>query len=106
METDGETITNVVEQSELFSTNVVPRDRIMAIRDRILADGIPARSFAAGANALGNKSVGKNLNYADFKSNEDKWPQKDQRWLHSDIKNLAFIFNYDFFERIVKGEDE
>ncbi len=35
VEMDGTMVTNVVEQTEPFSTNVVPRDRIMAVRDRM-----------------------------------------------------------------------
>ena len=66
--------------------------------------GTPAMSFAAGANPLGNDAVSGNINYATFIAED--WPRRDRRWLHSDIKNVAFRFNWRLFKRLVEGEDQ
>ena len=88
----------------LLTTNVIPLELVAPIRARILADGIPATSFAAGANPLGNGSVSGNINYATCKSGE--WPRKDGSWRHSDIKNIAFRFNWKFFKKLVEGDSK
>lgn len=85
----------------LFTTNFVPPSAVEAVRVRILADGIPATSFAAGANSLGDKVEG-NIDYATCRSGE--WPRSKGRWLHSDIKKVAFRFNHPFFKKLVNGD--
>ncbi len=93
-----------LDEDWLFTTNAVSPAAVAPIRARILADGIPAMSFAAGANPLGSDAASGNLDYAMFKS--DTWPRKDGQWLHSDIKKVAFMFNWKFFKRLVEGENE
>ena len=88
----------------LLTTNAISLEQVAPIRARILADGIPATSFAAGANPLGNGSVSGNINYATRKSGE--WPRKDGSWRHSDIKNIAFRFNWKFFKKLVEGDSK
>ena len=91
------------DEGWLFTTNTVAPAMVAPVRARILADGIPATSFAAGANSLGNNVSG-NIDYATLKSGT--WPRRDGRWLHSDIKKVAFIFNQRFFKRIVEGDNQ
>ena len=91
------------DENWLFTTNTVAPAMVAPVRARILADGIPATSFAAGANSLGNNVSG-NIDYATLKSGT--WPRRDGRWLHSDIKKVAFIFNQRFFKRIVEGDNQ
>ena len=88
----------------LLTTNAISQSAVAPIRARILSDGIPALSFAAGANPLPGGSVSGNINYATFMVNG--WPRKSGRWLHSDIKDVAFIYNSGFFKRIVQGENQ
>lgn len=90
-------------ENGLFTTNVVPFERVAPLRVRILADGIPAMSFAAGANSLA-KTVAGNIDYVTCKSGE--WPRKDGSWRHSDIKNVAFRFNWKFFKKLVEGDSK
>ena len=81
------------------------------LKAKFLADAIPAESFAAGANAL--TAWGDSGNY-DFQSETPNgWPSQRQKkqgettidaWLHSDIKNAAFFYVYELFDKIVKGE--
>ena len=92
------------DEDWLFTTNAVSPAAVEPIRSRILSDGIPAMSFAAGANALGNNAVSGNIDYATFMPGD--WPRRDRRWLHSDIKNVAFRFNWRLFKRLVEGEDQ
>ena len=78
--------------------------------NRILAYNVPAVSSATGKRRLPANCpvVGNlNLNTTDFKSNE--WgrnhPVYTKRWLHSDVKDMAFQCVYKLFEDIVtKGE--
>ena len=91
------------DEDWLFTTNAISPESVEPIRARILADGIPATSFAAGANPIGSGAVAGNIDYETCKSGQ--WPRRDGRWLHSDIKNVAFIFNHKFFKRLVEGED-
>jgi hypothetical protein len=91
------------DENWLFTTNMVSQALVSPIRSRILADGIPATSFAAGANSLGNNVSG-NIDYATCKSGE--WPRNKGRWLHSDIKKVAFFFNHLFFKKLVNGDNQ
>ena len=86
------------DENWLFTTNSILPETVAPLRGRILADGIPALSFAAGANPLGSMVIG-NIDYGSCKSGE--WPRRDGQWLHSDIKNLAFRFNHLFFKKIL-----
>ena len=92
------------EEDWLFTTNAISPAAVAPIRSRILADGIPAISFAAGANALGGDAIIGNIDYATCKSGE--WPRARGRWLHSDIKNVAFRFVHEFFEKLVNEESQ
>jgi hypothetical protein len=68
-----------------------------AVREQVLADGIPAWSNAAGGPA-GN---GHNMN--DDKAgtyNQGTWPRSGNDWRHSDIKNIAYPFNHSVFDSI------
>ena len=76
-----------------------------ALRAQLLADAIPAESFAAGRNMTGG--VAGNYNYQGEGNMPNGWPRKDRRgdplWYHSDIKDVPFFFTYPFFIRAVKG---
>ncbi|MBQ0032833.1 MAG: alpha/beta hydrolase, partial [bacterium] len=89
----------------LHSTNAVTAAQVAEVRDRILADGIPAQTFAAGANAVDVFGDAGNYNYQS--STPNGWPRTDRLgnslWYHSDIKDVSFFFTYPFFIRVVKG---
>lgn len=90
------------DENWLFTTNMVTSAMVAPVRARILADGIPATSFAAGANFIGNNGVAGNINYGTCRSGT--WPRDENRWLHSDIKKVAFCFNHLFFKKLVNEE--
>ena len=92
------------DENWLFTTNTVSSALVTPIRSRILADGIPATSFAAGANFIGGDKVVGNIDYGTCKSGE--WPRNKGRWLHSDIKSVAFLFNHLFFKKLVNGDSQ
>ena len=90
------------DENWLFTTNTVSSALVAPIRSRILADGIPATSFAAGANFIGGDKVAGNIDYGTCRSMP--WPRDEGRWLHSDIKKIAFRFNHLFFKKLVNEE--
>lgn len=94
----------------LHATNAVTAAQVAAVRDRILADGIPAQTFAAGANAI--DGVSGTYNYNSFMANLESWPRFNREngvkrllWYHSDIKDIAYYFVYPLFEQLVSEGD-
>lgn len=87
----------------LHSTNAVTATQIAEVRDRILADGIPALTFAAGANVIGAFGEWGNYNYQS--ATLVGWPKTDDNdnpvWEHSDIKNVAYFYVRQLFKKIV-----
>ena len=66
--------------------------------NKVLGDGIPAKSFAAGANPIGNGVAG-NINYQGT-PRQNGWPRSDGNWQHSDIKKVAYFYLFDFFNTL------
>ena len=91
------------QEDWLFTTNFISKTRTSPIRSRILADAIPATSLAAGANPLGSVVKG-NIDYMSQKS--DGWPRKDGSWRHSDIKKIAYRFNFKFFKLLIQENEK
>ncbi|HEY5747343.1 MAG TPA: hypothetical protein VIU12_14795, partial [Chryseolinea sp.] len=76
-------------------------------RNTLLAEMVPALSFATGANALANFETG-NFNVMDYK-NGGSWPNerlqdgtKGNNWLHSDVKDIAYIYVYPLYSKFVE----
>ena len=70
--------------------------------NKVLGDGIPATSFAAGRNET--SGVSGNYNYQNENGTPNGWPSNRDGWFHSDLKEVAFWYTYKLFEKIVKGE--
>ena len=76
--------------------------------NKVMGDGIPAVSFAAGANPIQNVLAG------SIELSPDGlpyWPSKRiasqrRQWHHSDICNVAFFYVNFIFNKIVKGENQ
>lgn len=93
----------------LHTTNAVSAGQVEEVAPRILADGIPATTVAAGANRIGG--VSENVSFHNLMANEETWPKDRQEddgcggkrnvWRHSDIKNLAYLYVYRLFKLIV-----
>ena len=85
----------------LHSTNAVTSAQVAEVRARILADGIPAQTFAAGANELRAETGVVSYNYQSATPNG--WPRKNGEvavWEHSGIKNVAYYYVHVLFEKI------
>lgn len=74
----------------------------------MLAQGIPTITPAVGnsdmENIFRNPDRNQDLNTPTFKS--ANWPNRGRdwgtRWLHGDIKDVAYFFNFRVFHFIVK----
>ena len=72
------------------------------LRAKFLGDAIPARSFAAGRNQILRNVISGNMNYETCKVGV--WPRGEGEWQHSDIKNVAYFFNWELFHRIINND--
>ncbi|MBQ3342362.1 MAG: hypothetical protein IJG84_10735 [Kiritimatiellae bacterium] len=98
--TPFKTETAAMHSTNLFEiVDAVYRD---CLRAKFLGDAIPATSFAAGANRIRNGVVEGNVNFANCESGE--WPRDEGEWRHSDIKNVAFRFNWMIFHHIINND--
>lgn len=86
------------DDDRLHETNLV----VVARTDlnKVLGDGIPATSFAAGANPIA-RGVLENYDYQG-RLRPNGWPRDKDEWLHSDIGKVAYFYICDFFDKIVK----
>lgn len=73
-----------------------------SLRAQLLADAIPATSFAAGSNPVSTNAVCGNISYETCKSGG--WPIGESVWRHSDLKNVAYFFNWKLFYRIKNND--
>jgi len=75
---------------------------------KLLAEAIPAMSFAAAANSLSVFGSG-NTHMQDYRNEGSYWPAVrwssyfGERWLHSDIKNVPFTYINKTFEMVVQA---
>ncbi len=89
---------------KMFSSNITYN----AVNS-ILAKGIPALSYVTGRNEVAtliNQNENRNLDIATLKNG---WPRSEgdyaNRWLHNDIRNMAYLYTFKAFDEIViKGE--
>jgi hypothetical protein len=90
------------EPMTMFSSNISAQ----AAND-IIARGVPALSYAAGVQNILLPDLNRNYNANDHKPNgwgRSAAPYND-RWLHSDLRDMAYFYTHDLFEQIVtKGE--
>jgi len=87
-------------------TNTIP----IATQNEVLAKGIPALSEPAGGqivnikDAAGNPLPNRNINM-DTVARPNGWGRNHQvlgtRWLHSDMKNMAYFYNHKLFENVI-----
>jgi len=101
--TDAELIVNPVfrkfDNATLHQTNVITIAQTEL--NKVMGDGIPATSFAAGANLVG--TVLWNINLHGCESGN--WPRgSDLTWKHSDVKEVAYRFVHILFDQIVGNQ--
>ena len=80
------------------------------LQNELLAKGIPALSSPCGVKAvIGVTSVNMD-SFIQKKEGpepaafEPIWGRENGLWLHSDIKNMAFFYNYEFFYSVSNEE--
>jgi hypothetical protein len=91
------------DDENLYGTNGSAVAQQLALRRQMLADALPALSPAMGRNPLINFGAAQ-INMMD---KQNGWPstrlgnqQLQDRWLHSDLKNIAFLYVYKLFDDI------
>lgn len=90
-------------------------------RARLLAEAFPALTLPAGGNelvrAFGEPSTDHNFNmqteYQKKMGDVVLWPfpgtRQNSRWLHNDVKDMAYVYTYglfDKFRKIMEGIDQ
>lgn len=74
-------------------------------RDRILAKGMPALSYAMGIKGISQPSLGRNYDANIPEHRPNGWGRSGtvygDRWLHSDVKDMAYYYTYDLFDEVV-----
>jgi len=112
---DAEIRTNSVfcsfDDTDIYGTNGSAVVSNPQMRAQLLADAIPALSNPAGRNSL-NGAMG--LGDVDYMTNaqrnhgfrrglceDGEWPRDEDDWQHSDIKKIAYPYNYLFFDDLV-----
>ena len=89
--------------SSMNSTNIT-----LLVRGAHLALGIPALTPASGAVSFGGNPmldlmVNVNTNNSSGVERPNGWPSKPSypnRWLHSDMKDVSYFFNFKFYEKV------
>ena len=90
--------------SSMNATNIS-----LLVRGAHLALGIPSLTAATGATDLSatfdqENSFNLDLTNSDIE-HPNGWPCKTSypnRWLHSDIKDVSFFFNFKFYEKVIE----
>ena len=91
--------------SSMNATNIS-----LLVRGAHLAQGIPALTPAAGVVSLGGNPmidfmVDVNENNSSGIERPNGWPSRfsyTDQWLHSDIKDVSYFFNFKFYEKLIE----
>ena len=91
--------------SSMNATNIS-----LLVRGAHLAQGIPALTPAAGivpfgGNPMMDFMVNVNENNSSGVERPNGWPSKPSypnRWLHSDMKDVSYFFNFKFYEKLIE----
>jgi len=87
------------EPATMFSSNIT-----VQVQNNIMARGVPALSYAAGLNAI-NIPGFYNYNMDETVHKPNGWGRSGgtygTRWLHSDLKNMAYLYTFELFNELV-----
>jgi pimeloyl-ACP methyl ester carboxylesterase len=85
------------EPTTMFTSNITTQGQ-----NDIIAQGVPALSYAAGVT---NALLGFDKNYDVNTHKQNGWGRSGSpyydRWLHSDLKNMAYLYTYGLFNELV-----
>lgn len=83
----------------MFSSNITTH-----VVNAIIAQGMPALSYAAGRNSIDIPGF-YNYNMDDSANQPNGWGRSGEpyndRWLHNDLKNMAYLYTYILFNELV-----
>jgi hypothetical protein len=72
----------------------------------LLASGLPVLSYAMAVNSL--DEMADNIDMQSLKTDASKWPSEKHesnessgRWLHSDVREVAFCYLYKMYEKMI-----
>ncbi len=71
-------------------------------RDRMLAESFPALTPAVGTKGVGSFPQNYNFNMQTNFETNNQWPRSDNKWRHSDMKNVPYLYVYTLFDKFVK----
>ena len=114
---ESELTTNTVFKLQPSSMDATSISR--SVLDAHLAQGIPARTAASGLIPWGGEGMQQNMIDMDKTAVEigglprpNGWPIRtlgwlmtttwETEWLHSDMKDIAYFFNFKFFEKVIE----
>jgi hypothetical protein len=107
--TDAELIASPIFRK--FDNPLFHQTNLIAIAqtelNKVMGDGIPATSFAAGRNPISGSCVAGNILMSP--DDTSPWPRivDDQRkWYHSDICKIAFFYVHPIFKKIKEGDSQ
>jgi hypothetical protein len=97
------------DDEDLYATNGSAVAQQPATYRQLLADAIPALSNPMGRNEMGGWGASRNRDYmtqgggSGFRRGTypSGWPRSENDWRHSDIKNIAYPYNRNLFDKIV-----
>jgi hypothetical protein len=86
-----------------------PNEPWSGLLHEMLAKGIPALSHPIGAGSVGEAKGAANFdtNATAIIERPNGWPQVNRgfedrtRWLHNDVKDVAYFFTYKLFDKLV-----
>lgn len=71
-------------------------------RAKLLAEGIPAVSYATGANPVPGFGANRNFDMSELYRTDDQWPsERDDEWLHGDIHQVAAVYLHSLYTNIL-----
>jgi hypothetical protein len=107
--TDAELIASPIFRK--FDNPLFHQTNLIAIAqtelNKVMGDGIPATSFAAGRNPISGSCVAGNILMSP--DDTSPWPRivDDQRkWYHSDFCKIAFFYVHPIFKKIKEGDSQ
>lgn len=104
---DFKTNTVFYRHPESMNSPTIP----LLIRGAHLAQGIPALTPAAGTTEIATLGTMRNFNLDNVDENENGvvrpngWSMRTNypgRWLHSDMKDIPYYYNFRFYELIIE----
>jgi len=102
---------DIVDPVQGKFTASTPTGNGIVANPELLAEAIPAYSFAAGSNWMSvfspPNAEDRNISMMSFRTDENEWPldgitNGTRNWLHSDIRDVGYLHNFKLFDKFVE----